>query len=145
MRALLQRVSSAAVSTDGKEVAHIGLGVVVLLGVGQEDGDSQVQFLADKVATLRIFEDTEGKMNLSLLDVGGAALVVSQFTLYADSSKGRRPSFVGAAPPELAAPLVAHFAGLLAARGISTQTGSFGAHMQVEINNDGPVTIWLEK
>jgi len=145
MRALLQRVRSAAVSVDGKEVAHIGLGMVVLLGVGQEDGDSQVQFLADKVATLRIFEDTEGKMNLSLLDVGGAALVVSQFTLYADSSRGRRPSFVGAAPPELAEALVARFAETLAARGISIQTGRFGAHMQVQINNDGPVTIWLEK
>src|SRR3989304_10471623 len=139
MRALLQRVRSAAVSVDGKEVAHIGLGMVLLLGVGQEDGDSQVQFLADKVATLRIFEDTEGKMNLSLLDVGGAALVVSQFTLYADSSRGRRPSFVTAAPPEVAEPLVARVAELLAGQGTSTLTGIFGAHMLLEINNDGPV------
>lgn len=144
MRALLQRVSSAAVSVDRNKVAHIGVGVVVLLGVGQEDGDSQAQLLADKVATLRIFEDAEGKMNLSLLDIAGEALVVSQFTLYADSGKGRRPSFAGAAPPELAEPLVARFAELLATRGIPTQTGTFGAQMLVEINNDGPVTIWLE-
>lgn len=144
MRALLQRVSSAAVSVDRNKLAHIGVGVVVLLGVGQEDGDSQAQLLADKVATLRIFEDAEGKMNLSLLDIGGEALVVSQFTLYADSGKGRRPSFASAARPELAEPLVARFAELLATRGIPTQTGTFGAQMLVEINNDGPVTIWLE-
>jgi D-tyrosyl-tRNA(Tyr) deacylase len=132
------------VSVDRNKVAHIGVGVVVLLGVGQEDGDSQAQLLADKVATLRIFEDAEGKMNLSLLDIGGEALVVSQFTLYADSGKGRRPSFASAARPELAEPLVARFAELLATRGIPTQTGTFGAQMLVEINNDGPVTIWLE-
>lgn len=129
---------------DRNKLAHIGVGVVVLLGVGQEDGDSQAQLLADKVATLRIFEDAEGKMNLSLLDIGGEALVVSQFTLYADSGKGRRPSFASAARPELAEPLVARFAELLATRGIPTQTGTFGAQMLVEINNDGPVTIWLE-
>jgi D-tyrosyl-tRNA(Tyr) deacylase len=132
------------VSVDRNKLAHIGVGVVVLLGVGQEDGDSQAQLLADKVATLRIFEDGEGKMNLSLLDIGGEALVVSQFTLYADSGKGRRPSFASAARPELAEPLVARFAELLATRGIPTQTGTFGAQMLVEINNDGPVTIWLE-
>jgi D-tyrosyl-tRNA(Tyr) deacylase len=132
------------VSVDRNKLAHIGVGVVVLLGVGQEDGDSQAQLLADKVATLRIFEDAEGKMNLSLLDIGGEALVVSQFTLYADSGKGRRPSFASAARPELAEPLVARFAELLATRGIPTQTGTFGAQMLVEINNDGPVTIWLE-
>ncbi|MCL5428397.1 MAG: D-aminoacyl-tRNA deacylase [Chloroflexi bacterium] len=145
MRALIQRVSSAAVKVDGKEVARIGRGLVVLLGVGPGDGEPQVQYLVEKIANLRIFEDPQGKMNLSLLDVRGAALVVSQFTLYADTAKGRRPSFIDAAAPELAEPLVLRFAELLAALGISTQTGSFGAHMLVEIHNDGPVTIWLEK
>lgn len=144
MRALVQRVSSAAVKVDGKEVAAIDRGVVVLLGVGQGDEESQVQTLVEKVANLRIFEDAQGKMNLSLLDVGGAALVVSQFTLFADTAKGRRPSFVGAAAAEVAEPMVLKFAELLAVRGISTHTGRFGAHMLVEINNDGPVTIWLE-
>lgn len=145
MRALVQRVSSAAVSVGGDQVARIGRGVLVLLGAGPGDGEAQAQFLVEKVANLRIFEDVDGKMNLSLLDVGGAAIVVSQFTLYADTAKGRRPSFVGAAAPELAEPLVTRFAELLAAQGVPTQTGRFGAHMQVEINNDGPVTIWLEK
>ncbi len=145
MRALVQRVRSAAVKVDGKEVAAIGRGVVVLLGVGHGDGESQVQYLVEKIANLRIFEDPQGKMNLSLLDIGAAALVVSQFTLYADTAKGRRPSFVEAAPPDLAEPLVVRFAELLAAQGVATQTGRFGAHMLVEINNDGPVTIWLEK
>lgn len=145
MRVLLQRVSSAAVRVNDKEVARIGRGAVILLGIGQGDGELQAQYLVEKMANLRIFEDAEGKMNLSLLDIGGTALVVSQFTLYADASKGRRPSFVGAAPPELAEPLVARFAELLAAQGISTQTGQFAAHMLVEINNDGPVTIWLER
>jgi D-tyrosyl-tRNA(Tyr) deacylase len=118
---------------------------VILLGIGVQDGESQIQYLVEKIANLRIFEDAQGKMNLSLLEVGGAALVVSQFTLYADAAKGRRPSFTDAAAPEIAEPLVARFAELLAAQGISTQTGSFGANMLVEINNDGPVTIWLEK
>jgi D-tyrosyl-tRNA(Tyr) deacylase len=145
MRALIQRVSSAAVSVEGKQLAHIGRGLLILLGVGQGDGEGQAQYLTEKVANLRIFEDVQGKMNLSLLDVGGAALVVSQFTLYADTAKGRRPAFTDAAAPQVAEPLVARFAELLAAQGVSTQTGSFGAHMLVEINNDGPVTIWLEK
>lgn len=145
MRTLVQRVSSAAVKVDGKEVAAIGLGVVVLLGVGQGDTEPQAQFLAEKIAHLRIFEDAQGKMNLSLLDAGGAALVVSQFTLYADTAKGRRPSFVEAAAPDAAEPLVTRFAEFLAAQGVATQTGRFGAHMLVAINNDGPVTIWLEK
>lgn len=116
-----------------------------MLGVGQGDGEAEAEYLADKVANLRIFEDAEGKMNLSLLDAGGAALVVSQFTLYADTAKGRRPSFVDAAPPEQAEPLVEHFAELLAARGVQVASGRFGAEMLVEINNDGPVTIWIEK
>ena len=145
MRALLQRVSKAAVTVDDKLISQIGKGLVVLLGVGHGDGDEQVAFLAEKVANLRIFEDERGKTNLSILDVKGEALVVSQFTLYADSRKGRRPSFIDAALPEVAEPLVNRFAELLRARGIPTQTGQFGAHMLVEIHNDGPVTIWLEK
>ncbi|MCW5876442.1 MAG: D-tyrosyl-tRNA(Tyr) deacylase [Anaerolineales bacterium] len=145
MRALIQRVRSAAVQVNGEELGRIGQGLVVLLGVGQGDGEAEAEYLADKVANLRIFEDAEGKMNLSLLDAGGAALVVSQFTLYADTAKGRRPSFVDAAPPEQAEPLVEHFAELLAARGVQVASGRFGAEMLVEINNDGPVTIWIEK
>jgi D-tyrosyl-tRNA(Tyr) deacylase len=145
MRALLQRVLSAKVTVAGKTIAEIGRGLVVLLGVGHADGEEQAKFLAEKVATLRIFEDAQGKTNLSILDVGGAAIVVSQFTLYADTRKGRRPSFTDAALPEVAAPLVVRFAELLTAQGVPTQRGEFGAHMLVEIANDGPVTIWLEK
>jgi D-tyrosyl-tRNA(Tyr) deacylase len=145
MKALIQRVSSAAVSLGDKEIARIGRGVVILLGVGLGDGETQAQYLVEKITNLRIFQDGEGKMNLSLMDINGAALVVSQFTLYADTSKGRRPSFVDAAPPELAEPLVTSFIELLKAQGITTETGQFGAHMLVEINNDGPVTIWLER
>jgi D-tyrosyl-tRNA(Tyr) deacylase len=145
MRALVQRVSSASVTVAGEQIAHINRGVLVLLGIGQGDGESQAAHLTEKIANLRIFEDSEGKINLSLLDIGGAAIVVSQFTLYADVSKGRRPSFISAAHPDLAAPLVSRFAELLTAQSVPTQTGRFGAHMLVEINNDGPVTIWLEK
>jgi D-aminoacyl-tRNA deacylase len=145
MRALLQRVTSAAVVTDGVELARIGRGLLILLGVGHDDSDATAQFLADKVAHLRIFEDEDGKTNLSILEVGGEAIVVSQFTLYADSSKGRRPSFIKAAAPERAEPLVDRFAVLLREHGVKTQTGAFGKHMQVEIHNDGPVTIWLER
>ncbi len=145
MRALVQRVSSGSVSVDGQDLARIGRGVIVLLGVGHGDSESQAEYLAEKIANLRIFEDEAGKMNLSLLDVAGEAIVVSQFTLYADTDKGRRPAFTNAALPEVAEPLVARFAELLAAKGVPTQTGRFGAHMLVEINNDGPVTIWLEK
>jgi len=115
------------------------------LGIGRGDSEEQARFLADKVANLRVFEDDQGKMNLSLGDVGGQAIVVSQFTLYADTAKGRRPSFIDAALPEAAEPLVDRFAALLRERGIPTQTGAFGAHMLVEIHNDGPVTIWLER
>jgi D-aminoacyl-tRNA deacylase len=110
-----------------------------------EDGAAQAAFLAEKVANLRIFEDAQGKTNLSIQDVKGEAIVVSQFTLYADTRKGRRPSFIGAALPEVAEPLVDRFVQLLRGQGIPTQTGKFGAHMEVEIHNDGPVTIWLEK
>ena len=145
MRVLIQRVSKASVTVDDKDISQIGKGVVVLLGVGHGDGEEQVAFLTEKTANLRIFEDEEGKTNLSVLDVKGEVLVVSQFTLYADTRKGRRPSFMDAALPEAAQPLVNQFAELLRARGIPTQTGQFGAHMLVEILNDGPVTIWLEK
>ena len=145
MRALLQRVKSGRVTVDGQIVAAIGPGLVILLGIGHADGQEQVRFLAEKTAALRIFEDAAGKFNLSLVETQGAALVVSQFTLYADTHKGRRPSFTDAAPPELAAPLVEEFAACLRLLHIPTQTGVFGAHMQVELVNDGPVTIYLEK
>ncbi len=145
MRVLLQRVTSGKVVVDGQTIASIGHGLVILLGIGQGDTKEQAAFLAEKVAQLRIFEDAEGKFNLSLLDVGGEAIVISQFTLYGDARKGRRPSFSDAARPEVAAPLVEGFAGLLRSQGVHTQTGIFGAHMSVEIQNDGPVTIWLEK
>ena len=145
MRALIQRVKSGKVSVDNQTVAEITHGLIILLGIGQSDNEENARFLAEKIATLRIFEDDQGKFNLSIIDKGGAAIVVSQFTLFADTRAGRRPSFTDAAPPEVAAPLVGKFADLLRARGISTQTGVFGAHMLVEIQNDGPVTIWLEK
>ena len=145
MRVVLQRVSHGRVSVDGKAIAEIGPGVVILLGVGPRDTDQQARYLAEKIANLRIFEDDQGKLNRSLLEVGGAALVVSQFTLYADTRKGRRPSFTDAALPELARPLVERFAELLHAQGVPAQTGEFGAHMLVEIANDGPVTIWLDR
>jgi D-tyrosyl-tRNA(Tyr) deacylase len=145
MRVVLQRVSHARVSVNGKTIAEISLGAVILLGIGPLDGEEQVRYLAEKIANLRIFEDDQGKINLSLLEVGGAAIVVSQFTLYADTRKGRRPSFTDAALPEVARPLVERFAELLREQGVHTQTGEFGAHMLVEIANDGPVTILLER
>jgi D-tyrosyl-tRNA(Tyr) deacylase len=145
MRALLQRVSRASVTVEDKVISRIGKGLVILLGVGHGDGEGQASFLAEKIANLRVFEDEQGKTNLSILDVGGEAIVVSQFTLYADTRKGRRPSFIDAALPDVAAPLVDRFVELLRSHGIPTQTGQFGAHMKVEIHNDGPVTIWLEK
>lgn len=145
MRVVVQRVRQAKVSVDGETVAAIGPGVVVLVGVTHNDTDEAARWLAQKVAGLRIFEDADGKMNAGLLDVGGQALVVSQFTLYADARKGRRPSFTDAAPPEVAEPLVRRFADELAAAGVPVRTGVFGAHMLVEIHNDGPVTILLER
>ena len=145
MRALLQRVSRASVTVEDKVISRIGKGLVILLGVGHGDGEAQASFLAEKIANLRVFEDEQGKTNLSILDVSGEAIVVSQFTLYADTRKGRRPSFIDAALPDVAAPLVDRFVELLRSHGVPTQTGRFGAHMQVEIHNDGPVTIWLEK
>jgi len=144
MRAVLQRVTKGSVTVDNEVVAQIGLGYVILLGVGPDDTPAIARELAEKTAYLRVFEDEAGKMNLSLLDVGGAAIVVSQFTLYADTSRGRRPSFINAAKPELAEPLVEVFTARLREMGVATQQGVFGAHMVVDIRNDGPVTILLE-
>lgn len=144
MRATLQRVTRGAVSVEGHTLAEIGLGLVILLGIGPEDDEQKAQLLARKIAMLRIFGDENGKMNLSLLDVKGAALVISQFTLFADTRKGHRPSFTGAGSPDLARALVERFAEFLRAEGVPTGCGEFGAHMLVEIANDGPVTINLE-
>jgi D-tyrosyl-tRNA(Tyr) deacylase len=130
---------------DGRTLAEIGPGLVILLGVGPQDREEQIRYLVEKIANLRIFGDEQGKINRSVLDIGGEAIVVSQFTLYADTRKGRRPSFTDAAPPEIASPLVDRFAELLNAQGVPTQTGEFGAYMLVEIANDGPVTIWMER
>jgi D-tyrosyl-tRNA(Tyr) deacylase len=145
MRLLIQRVSKASVTVEEQTISKIGKGLLILLGVGHGDGEEQAAFLAEKTANLRIFEDEQGKTNLSVLDVKGEAIVVSQFTLYADTRKGRRPSFTDAALPEVASPLVDRFVELLRSHGVPTQTGQFGADMKVEIHNDGPVTIWLEK
>ena len=145
MRALLQRVSGASVTVEGQTISSIGKGLLILLGVGHGDGEQQAAFLAEKIANLRIFEDEQGKTNLSILEVKGEAIVVSQFTLYADARKGRRPSFTDAALPDMAEPLVRRFVELLRGHGVPTQSGQFGARMLVEIHNDGPVTIWLEK
>jgi len=145
MRIVLQRVRKARVSVNDRAIAEIGPGLVLLVGIGPTDGEEQARYLADKIANLRIFEDQAGKINRSLLDVGGEVIVVSQFTLYADTRKGRRPSFTDAAAPQIAQPLVDSFAALLVERGIPTQTGEFGAHMLVELANDGPVTIYRER
>lgn len=141
---MIQRVSRASVSVDGAVVASIGPGLLALVGVGEGDGEEEARRLARKCAEMRIFADAEGKFNLSLLGAGGEALVVSQFTLVADVRKGRRPSFVGAAAPELAEPLVESFAAALREAGVPTQTGRFGAMMSVELVNDGPVTIVVD-
>ena len=144
MRLVIQRVKSGRVLVAGQAIAEIGTGFIILVGIGPNDGEAQARLLSEKIANLRVFEDEGGKMNRSLLDVGGQAVVVSQFTLYADMRKGRRPSFTDAALPDVARPLVERFAELLRELGVPTQTGEFGAHMLVEIANDGPVTIWLE-
>lgn len=144
MRAVLQRVTSGSVTVDNEIVAQIGLGYVILLGIGPDDTPAIARKLAEKTAYLRVFEDEAEKMNLSMLNVGGEAIVVSQFTLYADTSRGRRPSFINAAKPELAEPLMEVFTTRLREFGIATQQGVFGAHMVVDIRNDGPVTILLE-
>jgi D-tyrosyl-tRNA(Tyr) deacylase len=145
MRLLIQRVSHASVKVQGQTIASIGKGLLILLGIGYGDGEEEAKFLAEKVANLRIFEDEQGKTNLSILDVKGDAIVISQFTLYADTRKGRRPSFTDAALPNVAQPLINRFVELLRGYGVPAQSGQFGAHMLVEIHNDGPVTIWLEK
>lgn len=144
MRALLQRVTRASVEVEGQTVGEIGHGWLVLLGVGHDDTPVLADQLAEKIALLRCFEDAQGKTNLSILDVGGQVLLVSQFTLYADTSRGRRPGFTYAAPPEQATALVDHTATALRQRGLHVETGQFGAHMQVSLVNDGPFTIWLD-
>jgi len=145
MKIVYQRVRRGAVSVSGKKIAEIGRGAVLLVGIEQGDTRTEMEWLARKCAQLRVFEDNEGKMNRSLLDIEGEALVVSQFTLLADVRKGRRPSFVDAALPDEAEPMVQKFADQLAEFGIPVQTGQFGANMLVEIENDGPVTILLER
>ena len=144
MRVIVQRVRQAAVSVQDQVIGEIGPGLVILIGITHGDDESDARFLAQKIATLRIFEDADGKFNRSVLDVGGSALVVSQFTLYADTRRGRRPDFINAARPELAQPLVERFCVLLREQGLSVQTGQFQAKMLVEIHNDGPVTIILD-
>ena len=145
MRVVLQRVSRAEVRVEGRSVGRIGRGFLILAGLTHTDGEEQLAWMADKVAGLRLFGDAEGKMNLALADVGGAVLVVSQFTLYGDAAKGRRPSFIDAARPEAAEPLYERFVALLRERGLEVATGEFGAMMDVELVNDGPVTLWLER
>jgi len=144
MRAVVQRAREARVRVEGAVVGDIAQGLVVLLGVGAGDGEDDAELLAQKICELRIFADAADKMNLSLVDVGGACLVVSQFTLFADLRRGRRPYFGGAEAPERAAELVEHFARAVAARGVQVERGVFGATMQVELVNDGPVTILVD-
>ena len=145
MRCLLQRVSRADVRVDGLTVARIGRGYLLLLGITHDDAEPALAWMADKVLGLRLFPDADDKLNLALGDVGGALLVVSQFTLYGDAAKGRRPSFIDAARPEVALPLYERFVELLRERGAQVETGRFGAMMDVELVNDGPVTLWLER
>jgi D-tyrosyl-tRNA(Tyr) deacylase len=145
MRIVVQRVRRGRVSVGDETLAEIEGGLVILIGVGQDDTRAEAEWLAEKCAGLRVFEDQEGKTNLSIVDIGGRAIVVSQFTLYADTRKGRRPSFIRAGLPESAEPLVEHFARCLESSGVPTQTGRFGAHMQVEIDNDGPFTLVIER
>ena len=145
MRLLLQRVSRAEVRVGGRVTGRINQGYLLLVGLTHSDTASQLEWMAEKIAGLRLFADADGKMNLGLSDVGGAVLVVSQFTLYGDSAKGRRPSFVDAARPEIAKPLYERFVALLRERALPVETGEFGAMMEVELVNDGPVTLWLEK
>jgi D-tyrosyl-tRNA(Tyr) deacylase len=144
MRACIQRVSSARVVVDGETVGEIGRGLLVLLGVAATDGDDDLRWLVDKVVGLRIFNDADGKMNLTLADVGGALLVVSQFTLLGDCRKGRRPSFIAAAPPEQAEHVYEEFVAAARRLGVSVDTGRFRTHMDVELINDGPVTLVID-
>ena len=151
MRILLQRVKQATVRVvsqngmPGHIAGQISTGFLLFVGITHTDGETEVQWMVEKVTGLRLFSDSQEKMNLSLADVSGAVLVVSQFTLYGDASKGRRPSFLQAARPELSEPLYNRFVSLLQERGLTVQTGLFGAHMEVELVNDGPVTLWLER
>jgi D-tyrosyl-tRNA(Tyr) deacylase len=144
MRALLQRVSAASVAVEDEEIARIGRGWVILLGVGHGDDEANSAALAEKVVLLRCFEDEHGKTNRAAADVAAEFLVVSQFTLYADTARGRRPGFTGAAPPALASRLVSHFAAQVGERGFRVATGRFGTHMRLSLVNDGPFTIWLD-
>ena len=144
MRAVIQRVTRASVTVEGDRVSEIRDGLLILLGIGPDDNEDNARAMTKKIAALRIFQDEADKMNLSVRDIGGSAIVVSQFTLYADCRKGNRPSFVGAAAPDLASPLVDRFVELLEKQGVPSQTGVFGAHMDVELLNSGPVTIILE-
>lgn len=144
MKAVIQRVTGASVTVDGQEISRIGKGLAILLGVAKEDGAKDLNYLAEKIANLRIFEDEAGKMNLSVLDVGGEALVVSQFTLLGDCSRGRRPGFDKAAPPDIAESLYNEFVEMLRACGVPVRTGKFQAKMLYEIANDGPVTLILD-
>jgi D-tyrosyl-tRNA(Tyr) deacylase len=144
MKAVIQRVTSSSVTVDNKQISNIGPGILVLLGVTHADQPSDAEYLADKVANLRIFEDPDGKMNCSLLDIGGEILVVSQFTLYGDCKKGRRPSFIEAAAPDKAENLYEYFTKQIRTKGINAQSGQFRAMMKVELVNDGPVTLILE-
>ena len=145
MRALIQRIQRGSVKVDGEFVANeIQTGLMVFLGIGKGDDEEKAKYLAKKIGNMRIFGDDEGKMNLSVKDIGGQIIVVSQFTLYADTKKGNRPSFINAAAPDEADCLVNYFADLLREQGITTQQGQFAAHMIVDILNDGPVTIWMD-
>jgi len=144
MRAVIQRVSEASVTVEGQVVGQINRGLLVLLGIGRGDGQSEAILLAEKIANLRIFPDDQGRFNRSVLDISGEVLIVSQFTLYADTRRGRRPSFTDAAAPEIAAPLVEAFAAALRERGLMVANGVFGAHMYVYLQNDGPVTVILD-
>ena len=144
MKVLVQRVSQASVTVDGETIGQIDQGLLLLVGFGPGDDEQALRFCAEKCANLRIFADDEGKMNRSLLDIGGGVLCISQFTLYGDCRKGRRPSFTAAAPPEKAEALYEHFLAILAAHGLKPERGVFGAYMQIEIHNDGPVTLMVE-
>ena len=145
MRCLLQRVSRADVRVDGHSVGRIARGYLLLVGITHDDAEPALVWMADKILGLRLFPDADDKLDLALADVGGALLVVSQFTLYGDAAKGRRPSFIDAARPDVARPLYEHFVALLRSRGAAVETGTFGAMMEVELVNDGPVTLWLER
>lgn len=144
MRALIQRTSNAAVHIDRKKISEIARGILIFLGVGNGDSEKEINYLSEKICNLRIFEDAEGKMNLSLLDIKGSALIVSQFTLFADTKKGRRPSFIDAAPPDVARDLYKKFIQKMCDLGVNVAEGEFGAHMEVSLINDGPVTIWID-